>query len=162
MYTDIGEYIVGAYLKIIKNCDIVTYNVRTHSGKLDGLYELDVLGINHNLKEIYLCEVTTHLDGLAIGNNQQSTFNKIRAKHLFQQEYASKFYSEFNPKYMFWSPIVSKSLNEKLCKEIPTLEIITNYNYSLRISELKEMAKATTTDYGNIFFRLLQILEHLK
>jgi hypothetical protein len=34
--TEIGEYIVGAYLKIIKKCDFVDYNVRLPLGGLKG------------------------------------------------------------------------------------------------------------------------------
>jgi hypothetical protein len=33
--TDIGEYAVGAYLKIIKKCDFVDYNVRSPGGGLE-------------------------------------------------------------------------------------------------------------------------------
>jgi hypothetical protein len=32
--TDIGEYIVGAYLKVIKKCDIIYYNDRSPVGGL--------------------------------------------------------------------------------------------------------------------------------
>ncbi|MDD5659927.1 MAG: hypothetical protein PHR39_07990 [Actinomycetota bacterium] len=38
--TDIGEYIVGAYLKVIKKCDFIDYNARPPGGGLEGLNEL--------------------------------------------------------------------------------------------------------------------------
>lgn len=28
MITDVGEYIVGAYLKVIEGCDVIDYNAR--------------------------------------------------------------------------------------------------------------------------------------
>ena len=45
MPTEMGEYLVGAYLKIIKECDFVDYNVRQPGGGLEGLNELDVIGL---------------------------------------------------------------------------------------------------------------------
>jgi hypothetical protein len=38
--TDIGEYIVGAYLKVIKKCDFIDYNARPPVGGLEGLNEM--------------------------------------------------------------------------------------------------------------------------
>jgi len=42
MLTDIGEFIVGAHLQLIEECDFVDYNVRPPGGGLKGLSELDV------------------------------------------------------------------------------------------------------------------------
>jgi hypothetical protein len=41
-----GEYFVGAYLKSVKDCDFIDYNVRIPGGGLKGLSELDVVGLN--------------------------------------------------------------------------------------------------------------------
>jgi hypothetical protein len=59
--TGMGEYIVGAYLKIIKKCDFVNYNVRAPIGGLEGLNELDVVGFDFKNKTVYLCLFATHL-----------------------------------------------------------------------------------------------------
>ena len=48
--TDIGEYIVGAYLKIIKECDFVDYNVRPPGGGLEGLNESNIVGLDYKKK----------------------------------------------------------------------------------------------------------------
>ncbi len=69
MKTEIGEYIVGAYLKVIKNCDFIDYNVRFPGGGLKGLGELDVIGLDFKNKSAYLCEVTTHIRGLLYKDN---------------------------------------------------------------------------------------------
>ena len=45
MKTEIGELIVGAYLKQRLGCDVVDYNVRPPSGGLAGLAEFDVIGL---------------------------------------------------------------------------------------------------------------------
>ena len=74
--TDIGEYAVGAYLKIIKKCDFVDYNVRSPGGGLEGLNELDVVGLDFKNKTAYLCEVTTHIRGVLYKDNI-TTVNKI-------------------------------------------------------------------------------------
>ena len=78
MQTDIGEYIVGAYLAIIADCPFVQYNVRAPGGGLDGLNELDVVGLNVDTGTAYLCEVATHLDGLNYGSGQRGDHRSDR------------------------------------------------------------------------------------
>ncbi len=105
MLTDIGEFIVGAYLQLIKNCDVIDYNVRPPGGGLKGLGELDVIGLNFKSNTAFLCEVTTHIRGLLYKNHQE-TVTRIKKKHQRQREYAEEYLSEFNHHFMFWSPIV--------------------------------------------------------
>ncbi|MEO0074488.1 MAG: hypothetical protein ABIK31_00050 [candidate division WOR-3 bacterium] len=106
MKTDIGEYIVGAYLKIIKKCDFVDYNVRPPGGGVKGLDEIDVIGLDFRNKIAYLCEVTTHIRGV-LYNNNKTTVDKIKRKHKKQIEYARKHLAYFqNHIFMFWSPVV--------------------------------------------------------
>ena len=45
MNTEMGEYIVGSYLNLIVKCNVVDYNVRRPGGRLIGLNELDVMGL---------------------------------------------------------------------------------------------------------------------
>lgn len=160
MKTEIGEYIVGAYLKIIKECDFVDYNVRPRGGGLEGLKELDVVGINFQNDSAYLCEVTTHTtgSGLLIGDYKK-TIDKISQKHKSQKRYAEKYLKDFSNHYfMFWSPFVSDRIMGDL-EKIKGLELITNEKYAACISELKERARAMPNDTGNPFFRMLQITE---
>ena len=82
MGTEIGEYIVGACLKLIKGCDVVDHNVRRPGGGLSGLDELDVLGLDFKNRIAYLCEVTTHLDGLLYGSGNAETVKRIKTKYL--------------------------------------------------------------------------------
>lgn len=106
MKTNIGEYIVGAYLKIIKYCDFVDYNVRHPGGGLKGLNELDVVGLDFKNKKAYLCEVTTHITGLLYKDNK-TTVKRIKNKHKIQKEYAEAHLSSFPVRYyMFWSGLL--------------------------------------------------------
>lgn len=162
MVTDIGEYLVGAYLKVCADCDVVDYNVRPPGGGLEGLGELDVIGLNFKTNTATLCEVTTHIRGLLYGSNQESVA-RIKRKHSRQREYAAKYLSSFPTiEYQFWSPVVPKGyLTEHLAK-IEGLDLVINGDYKRRVEQLRKLAATQTQDVGNPVFRVLQILEHLR
>ena len=163
MKTEMGEYVVGAYLKLIKECDFVEYNVRRPGGKLAGLNELDVMGLDFGNKTAYLCEVTTHLDGLQYKSGKRTTTQNIRNKYDKLREYADNHLPSVFPKrhFMFWSPIVGAGLEIEL-KKIQGLELVINDKYSACVDELLERAGKVTYDTNNPAFRMLQILEHLR
>lgn len=162
MKTDIGEYIVGAYLKVVLSCDFVDYNVRPPGGGLEGLSELDVVGLDFKSQTAYLCEVTTHIKGIQYGTNQQ-TVETIRKKHERQKAYAEKHLNNFPfRRYMLWSPVVPKGFITQQIETIDGLEAIINRAYTERIDELRQHARHLSQDVGNPFFRTLQILEALK
>ncbi len=162
MKTDVGEYIVGAYLKIIKGCDFVDYNVRPPGGGLEGLNELDVVGLDFKNKIIYLCEATTHIRGVLYKDNK-TTVERIKAKYERQKAYANRYISYFpKQRFMFWSPVVPKGYVTNELEKIDGLELIINKKYAECIDELIEKAKELTNDVGNPFFRTLQILKHLR
>ena len=83
MLTDVGEYLVGAYLQLIEQCDVVDYNVRPPGGGLAGLEELDVIGLSFRSREAILCEVSTHICGL-----NRDTADRVVEKHERHQKYA--------------------------------------------------------------------------
>ncbi|NOY88757.1 MAG: hypothetical protein GXO93_05110, partial [FCB group bacterium] len=156
------EYIVGAYLKLIEKCDFVDYNMRPPGGGLKGLNELDVVGLNFNSNTAYLCEVTTHIRGVLYGDNK-GTIKRIKKKYEHQREYAKKYLTNFkNHKFMFWSPVVPVGYITKNLVSINGLELIINGEYKKRIEELRLLARDTTHDAGNPFFRMIQIIEHLR
>lgn len=162
MITDVGEYIVGAYLKLKLHCDFVDYNVRPPGGGLEGLAELDVVGLDFKSNIAYLCEVTTHIRGTLYKDNE-TTVKRIKQKHKRQKEYVSKYLTNFNEvRYMFWSPVVPVGYITTHLAEIDSLELVINGTYKERIGELRELAKHTTHSTQNPFFRILQILEHLR
>jgi Holliday junction resolvase-like predicted endonuclease len=161
MNTEMGEYIVGACLKLLRGCDFVDYNVRRPGGGLAGLNEIDVVGLDFKSKTAYLCEVTTHLDGL-LYVNAKTTLERINKKYEKLMDYAKDFLSDFpNRHFMFWSPVVRESIASEL-EKIDGLELIINKDYTAYVGLLQELAKKGTHDTGNPTFRVLQILGHLR
>ena len=162
MLTDIGEYIVGAYLQLIEECDFIDYNVRPPGGGLYGLEELDVVGLNFKSNTAYLCEVTTHIRGLLYKNNRE-TVKRIKKKHERQKNYAKTYLEQFDKHvYMFWSPVVPKGYLTKHLDSIDSLELVINGEYKKRVDELTDLARRTTHDARNPFFRMLQIVGHMR
>ena len=170
MSAEVGELIVGAYLKLCKGCDFVDYNVRPRGGGLEGLEELDVVGMNFLTKTAYLCEATTHLRGLLI-KNAAFTVQKIKDKHKRQIRYADKYLKGFEKKiYMYWSPNVGETIKDALkkinkdedIKNGTDLKFIFNADYADKVEELKRLAKKDRSNKENSFYRTLQILELLE
>jgi hypothetical protein len=160
--TEIGEYLVGAYLQLVEKCDVVDYNVRPPGGGIEGLGELDVIGFNFKTNTAFLCEVTTHIRGLLYKNNLE-TVARIGRKHKRQQQYAKKYLRKFDPiRYQFWSPVVAKGYVTENLAKIDTLELILNREYKRRVLELQRLAGEETHDARNPVFRVLQILEHMR
>ena len=162
MLTDVGEYLVGACLQLLDGCDFVDYNVRPPGGGLDGLGELDVIGLNFATRTAILCEVTTHIRGLLYVNNQE-TVKRIGKKHERQKAYAAKYLGNFdNFRYQFWSPVVPVGYVTEELKKIESLELVINQAYRAKVDALRTKAGLLTHDARNPVFRLLQIIEHLK
>lgn len=162
MNVEIGEYAVGAYLKIINGCNFVDYNVRRPGGGLAGLDEFDVIGLDFKNKTAYLCEVTTHIRGLLYKDNA-TTVQRICQKYQKQQEYAKDHLTDFPERhFVFWSPVVPQGYLTDRLQQISGLELVINAEYAARIDELRQRARKMENDTGNPFFRVLQILEHLR
>lgn len=162
MTAEPGEYLVGAYLKQVEECDFVDYNVRVPGGGLVGLDELDVVGLRFSDSTAFLCEVTTHIRGLLYKNNRNSV-DKIREKHRKQRRYARSRLREFeNHIFEFWSPVVPVGyLTENLAK-IRELTLVINGEYKRRVAILQERAQREKQPTENPAFRLLQILGSLR
>ena len=162
MITEMGEYIVGSYLKMIEGCDHVDYNVRPAGGGLKSLGELDVIGLDFETDTAYICEVTTHIRGLLYVSNKE-TVDRIARKHERQKAYAREQLHRFSHhRFMFWSPVVPVGYITKSLSEVETLELVINKEYTEKINQLKDLSATVTHDTGNPFFRTLQILSHLK
>lgn len=155
MATEAGEYIVGAYLQEIEKCGIILYNARPPGGKLSGLNELDVIGLNLPAKTAYLCEVTTHLHGM-----RAQMVSKMPAKHEQQKKYAAAHLRGFTARYMLWSPRVTSS-QDRLLRDVG-FELVVNSDFTRAVERLREIARLTKHDTGNPFMRTLQILAHLR
>ena len=164
MARDMGEHVVGAYLKLEQGCDFVEYNVRPPTLGKDGQAEFDVVGFDFKSSTVCLCEVATHLNGLNYGGNSNSdTLKRITDKYRRQRNYAERNLSRFaNVRFMFWSPYVPRGYLTRNLDEIEGLELVINGRYRECVELLRARAKAETRDSNEPFFRALQILEHMK
>ncbi|MUV56253.1 hypothetical protein [Halogeometricum sp. CBA1124] len=181
----LGELLVGAYHKLVTDCEIVSYNQRS---KEEGeQMEIDVVAIDsRGMKQtIYACEVITHLHGTLYpgtpstdrwdeyGNSDyQYTLEKLWRKFNSDYDYVTRVFDDAD-EYVFqlWSPVVPRGLltsgldelsNDFKDKSGAEIELVINESYTDRINELRELARADKKGYGEPAFRFLQILEHLR
>ncbi len=160
--TEMGEYVVGAWLREVAGCDFVDYNVRPPVGGSEGQSEFDVVGFHFGDRVAYLCKVATHLDGINYGSYAE-TLDRVTKKHGRQREYAGRYLGDFARRhFMLWSPRVPVGKLMRGLDEIDGLELVVNETYAERVEELRERARRTTRETGNPFYRVLQILEHLR
>lgn len=161
MTTEIGEYLVGAYLQHFCECDVIQYNVRRPGGKRVGQNELDVVGLNLKDRKAYLCEVATHICGLLYGRGNNQTIERIKLKMKVHRDFAADRLPDFKARFMFWSPVVMPGVLERL-KLMDGVELWVNGKYRTAVESLQNIAKKQSHDMGNPFMRTLQILEHLR
>lgn len=161
---EIGENIVGCYLRFILGCEIVVYNQRIFKQG-----EVDVFGIDLEREIIYFCEVTTHILGVGYGSGYQETIDKIRNKFISNVKYSKSIFPNFRKVFMYWAPNVPKglvSLLESYKKDITSkgveFDLVINKRYTECVDKLNSLAKKDAKNTGEPFYRTLQILGHLK
>jgi hypothetical protein len=160
---------------------IVTYNQRSasHGDQI----EVDVIGMSPGAEnEVFVCEVSTHLGGLNYSRRVESerwadygsygsSLATFERKFRVDSAYATDIFSSAERyRFQLWSPVVRGRLVDglhELAGEFGgtadrDLELIINDTYTDRIDELREKAAGTTKQHGELGFRLLQILEHLR
>lgn len=163
MATEMGEYLVGAWLREIAGCDIVDYNLRPPVGGSAGQAEFDVLGLDFRDGTAHLCEVATHLGGLNYGAGYRDTADRLAKKHARQRDYATRYLGGFAcHRFTLWSPRVPVGRLTDALAGIDGLELVINDEFSRRVAELNTKAGTTTRGTGNPFYRALQILAHLR
>lgn len=162
--TDMGELMVGAYLRYVRGCDVVLYNHRV--GK-DG--EIDVIGLQvGETPSIWICEVATHMNGvvLATYGKQGSKFEMKLARAV---EFANEMFPSYEPRFEFWSPLVRKghmanwvhAFEEKHKAAGLDVRFVTNDEYAQCFQDLIEAASQTKSHTSDPAFRMLQILTHV-
>jgi hypothetical protein len=164
MSQDAGEFVVGAYLQVVVGCDLITYNARPGTGGREGQAEFDVLGLDFKNQTAYMCEVATHLQGLNYGGKtSESTLLKVQEKYARQRAYAEQNLMSFaHRRYQFWSPYVPRGFLTQGLAQLEGLELFINEGFTECVDELQARAATTRKDYGNPFFRSLQILAALR
>lgn len=176
MMENIGEHLVGQYLQEIKKCDFVQYNLQTKFTQ----GEIDVVAINSNKKEIFICEVATHLEtGLQYNKDGKiDNVNRFVSKFTKNIKYVKKNFKDYQYHFMLWTPIIKvpkkinpknnqledlKKIKEKILKKHNIeIELIYNEKYLMYINKLRKIAKDTTFAMTSSIMRFLQIEEKLK
>ncbi len=173
---NIGEHLVGQYLQEIKDCDFVQYNLQTKFTQ----GEIDVVAINSNKREVFICEVATHLEtGLQYNKNgNPDNVNRFISKFTKNIKYAKKNFKDYQCHFMLWTPIIKipqkentknnqlkdlQEIKEQIFKKYGIeLELIYNDEYLNCINQLREIARETTSAMTSSVMRFLQIEEKLK
>lgn len=171
-----GEHLVGQYLREIKNCDFVVYNLQTDFAQ----GEIDVIGISTAKKEVFVCEVATHLQtGLQYTKNKKvDNIQRFLDKFKKNITYAKKNFEGYNATFMLWSPIIKSPIkknakinqlkdileiqNKIQSKYNIKIELIYNEKYLECINELRVIAKNTKPEMKSPIMRFLQIEEKTK
>jgi hypothetical protein len=154
---EIGESLVGAYMRQVRRCETVAYNTRVPGSQA----ELDVIGVKagHPV-QVWMAEAATHLDGLNYGGYAQ-TVRKVKAKVVAASDYARRVYPDADARIELWSPIVPRGLVEQL-GEAGLDELIVNATYTNCIRELAGEARKASSLTGDDAFRMLQLLTRLR
>ncbi len=172
---DPGEQLVGEYLKEVKDCEFIAYNIKT----TDQQGEIDVVGIDTKAMKIYLCEVATHLEtGIQYTkNNRPDNVDRMTKKFKKDSSYAKKF-PEYTPIFMLWTPIVRipKKINptnnqeqdlltiKKRLKQEKNinLDLICNEKFLSCIEALELKVSNKTEDLKSPISRYIQIKTKLQ
>jgi hypothetical protein len=165
---DIGESLVGAYLRHIGGCQVVVFN----SFFADRQGEVDVIGIQlGNPRTVWLCEVTTHIGGmLIIRKGKNATEEVIRDKLGRLRTFAEMTFPGDRYRYEWWSPRVSKGaltsslgrLEREYAAAGDDLRFVINEDYTERIRALAQHASKNSSTTNEPAYRLLQVLSRLR
>lgn len=154
---EIGESLVGAYLRHVRDCDVVLFN--THLADEQG--EIDLIGIAtiNGQQHVWLVEVTTHIRGM-LYSTQAQTVAKLKEKRRKAQKFAEKTFGGAECSFEVWSPVVPSGLVDAIASSGITL--VANKDYTKAVNELAAVAAQSTATTGNDAFRMLQLLTHLR
>jgi hypothetical protein len=165
---DIGESLVGAYLRHVVGCEVVIYN----SFFADRQGEVDVVALRKGEpREVWLCEVTTHIGGmLIVRDGKDATTRVIREKLDRLQHFAQVTFPDDLYHYEWWSPRVAVG---KLTDAMEATEdewrsagrdprFIINGDYTDRVRVLAKHAGRHSSTTNEPAYRMLQILTHLR
>lgn len=154
---DIGESLVGSYMRQVRGCESIIYNTHLPAGQA----EIDVIGIRAaSPPRVWIAEVAVHLEGLEYGSGYAHSAAKVAAKVAAARAYGQRVFPGAVVTVEFWSPVVPRSLIEPLgaCGA----DLVINEAFTSRIAELLQLATSSTRTTGDDAFRLLQILTHLR
>jgi len=155
---DIGESLVGTYLRHIVKCEVVIYN----SFFADRQGDVDVVALRQGKpREVWLCEVTTHIGGMS-----RDSTERIQDKLEQLRHFAQVTFPEDRHRYEWWSPRVAvgkltdvmTATEGRWASEGRELRFVINDAYTEHVRELAEHAKKHSSTTDEPARRMLQIL----
>jgi hypothetical protein len=165
---DIGESLVGAYLRHVVACDVVVYN----SFFSDRQGEIDVVGLKEGQpRTVWLCEATTHTGGmLIVRKGKNATEEVIRDKLERLRHFAETTFPDEAHVYEWWSPRVSvgrltqamTQMEQAWGAQNRKLHFVINEIYTERIRELAQSAAHNSSTTNEPAYRMLQVLNCLR
>ncbi len=167
-----GERLVGDYLRYIKGCDFIDFNVYTKL--VQG--EIDVIGVDHAKKRAYICEVVTHLKtGIQyVKNARPDTADQLIKKFVKDINYGAAAFRGYTILYMLWSPVVHRAQgnpqydqfahfarvgDEIKSKTGVVIQFVTNEAYLEAMEALRTFASHESKELKSPVMRFLQIEE---
>jgi hypothetical protein len=162
---DLGESLVGAYMRHVEKCPIVLYN--SFLDEKQG--EVDVVAVkpqpSTNRRIVYLCEATTHIRGMS-----RVAVGKVPAKLERVRDFAELTFPDEEHRFQWWSPYVAEGavtrafggLVDEWATAGRSLEFVINAKYTARITELVEHARTNTATTSEPAYRMLQMLTRLR
>lgn len=172
---NIGEEICGEWLRQIKNCEFVQYNLKTT--QVQG--EIDVIGINLSENIVYACEVAIHLiTGLQyVKDRRPDNVPRLITKFQKDIDYIRAAFPDHKHIFMLWSPIVKNQKEGSKYNQLSdvfeitntierdrgvVIETIINIGFQKALTDLRNAARRETKEHDSTVMRYLQIEEHLK
>jgi hypothetical protein len=169
---NLGERLVGDYLRYVKGCDFVNFNVYTMATQ----GEIDVVGVALATKHAYVCEVVTHLTtGIQyVKNARPDTADRLIRKFLKDIQYGTDAFAGYTVRYMLWSPVARRSKGKpeydqflhlkRVEEEVKSktgieLDLVINQAYVDAIDALRAFARNETKELKSPVMRFLQIEE---
>ena len=172
---NVGEEICGGWLRHVKGCEFVQYNLETT--QVQG--EIDVIGINLAEHRVYACEVALHLvTGLQYNKNgQPDNVPRLTAKFRKDLNYVRSAFPDYKHVLMFWSPVVRNQREGAKHNQLRdvgdivaaieqefeiTIDAVVNERFPIALDELRASAGIETKELDSSVIRYLQVEEHLK
>ncbi|NQT51154.1 hypothetical protein HQ576_03850 [bacterium] len=169
-----GEEICGEWLRHVKGCDFVEYNLAIPGTQ----GEIDVVGISLRERLLYTCEVAVHLPtGLWYQRERRPANVAILTEKFMRHiEYLRRYFEDYHHELMLWSPIVKSAgpraqfnqvedvaeiVRIVLAESGLTVTVIMNESYHGVLQELREIARRESRKLESSVMRYLQIEEHL-
>lgn len=167
---NIGEEICGEYLRHVRGCEFVQYNLKPP----DVQAEIDVIGINLAKKTVYACEVAIHLiTGLQyVKNSRPDNVQRLTTKFQKDIKYIKKAFPKYKHVFMFWSPVVRnqrsgaqnnqiqdvKGIIGNIEKEFGvTIEDVINEKFKYALDELREVTGREHKELDSSVSRFMQV-----